>query len=450
MSFHFPRVHAEVLRTWLLKSRLYAIEYGGFLSNHLTHNMVAIAASEHSVDETEKRLQWWYNVYTPKLERIASSSAGAHSAITESNWQCQQLCDNCELYVVFLTYYDECLRSNDVTTVLNQHVPMLQLGLSGAALHPLIHTGWAIEASAYTSMLAEGLAYMSCRYVPLLSHEVLRMHCPALFGVSSSWGPTPSSCATVSALTASLDFLYSAQTASLSSAIASAALREKYQQLPIGSFQRRVRAFADNSAARDALIANTLSDTHAGNFLTASPTHLTEELMAIAAAAYLASDCEFFVLHGVTSLHAAFALSAALGPNTIAARQLLMLWLHAELAVYTCQGTPGSETLVTILQLHSRCTREEDSRALDELCAALAPHSAVKFTDEWWRSVLNRSQQCEEEHVSKVVYVMWRWAHMADISPATSLLCGAAVANQMKEKASGRSPEDNIWFSNGV
>ena len=211
-----------------------------------------------------------------------------------------------------------------------------------------------------------------------------------------------------------------------------------------------MRAFADTTVAREMLVASTLSDTHVSYFLSASPAHLTEELIAIAAAAYLASDCEFFVLHGVTSMHAALALGASLGQHTSTTRQLLMLWLHAELAVYTCQGTPGRDTLMKILQIHGRCMHESHDGAVNELRAALAPHSSVEFTDEWWRAALDQSQQCEEEHVSKAVYVLWRWAHMCDISPPTALLCGVAAANQMRKRTPGNSPEENIWFSNGT
>jgi hypothetical protein len=183
---------SPLLHKWLRKAHPFHSEYNGYLSNHLSHNLVVLGNVELSEEETESKMDWWYSLYVDRLEPLRTSSAKVQTAeqeldqhptqqtITNSNWIFFVNNDN-EHYGDFVAYFESeltrfCMGEEDVdddirvNQVLQKHLLKLMEGISGAALHPIIHLGFALESNNNLAMIAEGLAYLSTRNMKLYSH----------------------------------------------------------------------------------------------------------------------------------------------------------------------------------------------------------------------------------------------------------------------------------------
>ena len=59
MTYYSKPHYSKHLHTWLKRGRNWHIEYEEYLSNHITHNWIALDAAGVSQD----KMQWWEKVY---------------------------------------------------------------------------------------------------------------------------------------------------------------------------------------------------------------------------------------------------------------------------------------------------------------------------------------------------------------------------------------------------
>ena len=336
-----PKVGAS-LRGRLARARQWDMEYGGYLSNHLTHNLVVLSAAGAS----EERLQWWEDLYTNRLDEKPAREAGDldlsrarrndEIVITRDNWRDHFSTTRLDI-LAYRDFFDAQVAGHGIAATVAEYLPALLPGLAGAALHPLIHTGWGAEAGS-PEMVAEGLAYMATAHQPLGTDE---RHCPP----DPLWSPHASG-----PIDAALAFLADAKTRGLSLIAQNVSQTPAYLRLKRGGFQPRLIAFDDP----DLPLAAALNDVGPVGLPDAGEPLIEtiEEMTVLIAAALRGADNEFFVLHGLTSLHAILVLLPHLEPRD--QRLALAHWWRAAMATLVAQDFPGlSETAEILASLRS-------------------------------------------------------------------------------------------------
>lgn len=394
------------------------MEYGGYLSNHLTHNLVVMSAAGAS----EERLQWWEDLYTNRLEEKPSREAGDldlcrarredEIAITQDNWRDHFSTTRIDI-LAYRDFFDAQVGRHGIAAAVREYLPSLLPGLAGAALHPLIHTGWGAEAGS-PEMTADGLAYMATAHQPLGTDG---RHDPP----DPLWSPQAPG-----PIDAALSFLTGARARGLSRIAHEASQTPAYLELNRGSFQPRLIAFDDPAlplaAALNAVGPVGLPD------LNEPLLGAIEETTALIAAALCGSDNEFFVLHGLTSLHALLVLLPCLEPAD--QRLALAHWWRAAMATVVAQDFPGlSETAEKLADWRTERGKPAASAAVD---------------GDWWAATLDEAMWSLDEHVPKAAYVLWRWSEWNAFSDATCQVFKSAAENLIKPKTSGKVHQ-NLW-----
>ena len=283
-------------------------------------------------------------------------------------------------------------------------VPPLLAGVAGAALHPLIHIGWALEAD-HDDMLAEGIAY--------LASINLRLGVDGGPDGIDLWSPDGADL-----ISASRGYLAGARDAGHGALAHRRSKEPDYESRERGSFQHRMMTFSDPGLplgrALDAACPVGLPA------LDAELLPAVDDAVNLATAAYLASDCEFYVLHGLTSLHATIVLLGHL--DAADRRRALAYWWRAALATYVVEDLPGLETCFDILD-----------------------NGAGSVDDGFdWQAVHLRARPGLDEHVTKAVFCLWRWATSGLFPDRTVSLCEHAATHQLRPNESGQVHE-NIW-----
>ena len=416
-----PKMGAS-LRDRIARSREWDMEYGGYLSNHLTHNLVVMSAAGAS----EQRLQWWEDLYTNRLDEKPAREAGDldlsrtrrddEVVITKHNWRDHLSTTRIDI-LAYRDFFDAQIAEHGIAAAVRDHLPALLPGLAGAALHPLIHTGWGVEAGS-PEMVADGLAYMATAHQPLGTDSRHRPPDP----LWSPHAPGP--------VDAALSFLSRAQARGLSHIAHAASQAPAYLHLNRGSFQPRLIAFDDPdlplAAALNAAGPVGLPD------LDEPLVGAIEETTALIAAALRGSGNEFFVLHGLTSLHAVLVLVPNLEPPD--QRLALAHWWRAAIATVVAQDLPGLSETAEILA---------DWRIERSKPTAGAPEAA---DGAWWAAVLDEAMWSLDEHVPKAAYVLWRWTEWQAFSDATTGLFQKVAKSLVKPHPSGQLHE-NLWIS---
>ena len=410
------------LGDWLARSRRWDIEYGGYLSNHLSHNWLVMSAA----GAAEEQMQWWQDLYTNRLAEKPAREAGdleparAWAAdqveISEANWR-QHVQTTRIAFPAYRDFFDARIAELGLSATLRATLPPLLPGLAGAALHPLIHTGWGAEANS-ALMVAEGLAYMATAHQPLASDG---RHAPP----SPLWSPDAPR-----PLAAALGFLIHARGRDLARVAHDASQTEAYRRLRLGRFQPRLIAFNDPALPLGAAL-NGIGPLG----LPAATEPLTdtiEEMTALLAAALCGSDNEFFVLHGLTSLHAVLALVPHLDADD--QRQALSHWWRAAMATLVAQDFPGLSETAELLE-GWQAKRKRSPR-----------HRLTAKQSDWWQTSVKEALASLDEHLPKAVYVLWRWTEWQAFSEATVALFEEAAKNLLKPHPSGPL-HDNLWTS---
>lgn len=141
------------------------IEYKGFLSNHMSHYLVAL----YKLGASSKRLQEAFDEYRDGLEArhppegIKIRPIGQEDEETGTHsWS--SLRGKRKYYSDLVNFFAQQIEAEGLRAVINRYIPHLLNGMDGAAFHGLIQLGYALEIQD-ASNVAEGLAYMThCWY----------------------------------------------------------------------------------------------------------------------------------------------------------------------------------------------------------------------------------------------------------------------------------------------
>lgn len=416
-----PNMSASLAK-WLDRARNWDIEYGGYLSNHMAHNWVVMGAANAS----DAQMRWWEDFYTLQLDEEPAREPGGlepsrarlpdQVEITQENWR-NHLQSTRQAYPAYRDFFDARVAELGVPAVLRDYLPALLPGLAGAALHPLIHTGWGVEAN-HADMICDGLAYLSTAYQPLATDT--RHTPPTTLWSSDAAGPVE----------ASLTFLSNASERDLSRIAYEAGETDAYQALKRGNFQPRLIAFDDPELALGAALNAAGPIGLPG--VTVPLDNAVEEMVVVIAAALRASDNEFFVLHGLTSLHAVLCLAPHLEPED--QRLALAYWWRAAMATVVAEDLPGlSQTADILGDWRNRQVQQPDA------------HQLSNKEKTWWLTALKGTLTSHDEHVPKAVYVLWRWAEWGIFSNSTIAVFEDAAKNIIKPHPSGEVHQ-NLWF----
>ena len=415
------------MHTWLKRGRNWHIEYEEYLSNHITHNWITLDAAGVSQD----KMQWWEAVYinngvakgsvstSKELSMLEPPRPNAldYTAITEANWL-NNLQTTRIAFESYRDFFDAKIAELGLSACLKRYYPALSEGMAGAALHPVIHTGWAVDVES-VNMAAEGLAYMATAFQSLATganHSNYQL-----------WSPDAPDI-----IEALKQILTDDRIPQLAKDANTLSKTEDYKKLNRGKFQQRLITF-DSPNEPMAQFLNemvTLKLPRIGKNLTAS----IEELTVIAAAAVYSSDNEFFIIHGLTSLHAVLCVLPHLDEN--AQRDALGYWFRALVAVIIIQGSPGVKDALTMLEQWDCDKNEEKAKG----------YQLADEQQEWWLQTLQSTTDSLDEHVPKTVYVLKRWAEWQVFSKASYDIYAKAALHIATPNESG-GLEDNLWFS---
>lgn len=413
-----PEVHK-----WLARARKWDIEYKAYLSNHIAHNWVVMGG----VKAPEETFQWWEDLYSNQLGEKPSREPGDleeprqypgdYTVINRLNWR-NNVQSTRVAFPAFRDFFDQELETMGIEKTLCTYLPELLPGLAGAALHPLIHAGWAADVKN-ADMLGEGLAYMATSYQPLATSEP---HKPP----ENLWAEDGSDI-----LDATVKYLTDPKVEEWTATAADASETSDYKAVNRGGFQHRIMAFNDPELD----LAASLNDIGPVALppLEESLTASIEQLTALAASCLLASDNEFFVLHGLTSLHGLLVMLPHLEPKD--RRDAIVYWWRAFLATMVVQNRP---CLDQALEIYSEWSNKK----------ADAPEPAV-LTEErsaWWVDSISSVLKSRDEHVPKAVYVLWRWSAWSAFGSESSQLFERAARNLVRPHPSGEAHQ-HLWFA---
>jgi len=428
MSFYSKPNYSDHLHEWLKRGRNWHIEYNDYLSNHITHNWIALDAAGAS----QEKMQWWQDTYTHNATNETYQSAARkpemleaprdnpidYTEITDANWL-NNLQSIRIAFPLYRDFFDKKIAKLGLSECLNLYYPALSEGMAGAALHAVIHTGWAVDVES-ADMAAEGLAYMASAFQPLATGAHHSKH--------QLWSPdAPRIIKTLKQI------LTDESVAQLAEQADRLSKTDEYIKLNRGRFQQRLITF-DNPEQPMAQFLNervTLKLPDIGHDLTAS----IEALTVIAASTVYSSDNEFFILHGLTSLHAVLCVLPHLDEN--AQRDALGYWFRALVAVIISQGSPGVKEVITMLE-------QWDARESKEKTSGYQLNEEQKV---WWLQILQSTTDSLDEHVPKTAYVLKRWAEWQAFSKASHDIFAKAACHIATPNKGGKL-EDNLWFNN--
>lgn len=406
------------------RGRKWDIEYGGYLSNHITHNWIALDAA--GVDQ--EKMDWWEKLYTNEMESSPAREPGdlepprdapaTCTEITEANWR-NNLQSTRVAFPLYRDFFDRQIAELGLSDCLNTYFPILAEGLAGAAFHAVIHLGWAVDVES-EDMAAEGLAYMATAFQPLATGG---HHKSSLLWSDKANKPIES---LKKALTDPRVPEFTKLCDDLSKT-------EAYEKLNRGGFQHRMIAFdqADEPLASFLNEVATLYFPEQGNNI--QP--IIEELMVIVASALRASKNEFFILHALTSLHGILAILPHLSDD--AQRDTLAYWWRAMIATMIVQNAPGGDDAITLLEGWRESTNKKE----------LTPYELSSGEKAWWLETLKSTTGSLDEHVPKSIYVLKRWSEWQAFSEqsyqALTATARGVVAPNIEDE-----PHENLWFSN--
>ncbi|ORY00471.1 hypothetical protein K493DRAFT_335313 [Basidiobolus meristosporus CBS 931.73] len=134
--------------------RRFHIDYGGYLANHVTHNLFSL----YALGATSECLTSHFNQSAQNLERFPPSKIN----ITEENWRF--FLGQKKYYTDYVKFFDQRIRLFGLLETFQKYGSILIPGLLGNSLHPLVHLGFGVEFE-HPSVTSEGLAYAAMTYL---------------------------------------------------------------------------------------------------------------------------------------------------------------------------------------------------------------------------------------------------------------------------------------------
>lgn len=152
----------------LLNDQSYHIEFNGHLTNHNKHAVIALAG----LGASQKRIEEYYKNYaikTPYGYGLEPAITSKH-IITQDNWLLYL--GKRTSFTSYCQFFDKKEKELGIMNLLNEYVPKLISGWPGAFTHATIHLGWALDISN-RCMIIEGLAYMAYSFVSCHPERIL-------------------------------------------------------------------------------------------------------------------------------------------------------------------------------------------------------------------------------------------------------------------------------------
>ena len=152
----------------------YHIEYEGFLSNHMTHGVIALS----KIGAEKKRITQFVDWYSKKLE--SSTTMRNEEIKNECNDVSEPTKGSREMYYTTYDLYMRLLREQydgSMSALISEEFPGLIMGMIGSALHGLIHLGYGFAAES-DNVVCEGMAYLHYSSMPLRVSEPTDLRTP--------------------------------------------------------------------------------------------------------------------------------------------------------------------------------------------------------------------------------------------------------------------------------
>eukprot|EP01084_Bolivina_argentea_P237001 398414_1 len=145
----------------------YYIEYNGFLSNHISHGMIALWKLKCTESTIHNFMKWYKK--EKNLQSFTTSNKSSNNTMTYK-WK--------DLYSWIGTrsnFYDiynmmktdlenKTLYNNNISTFISDRFPLFSNGQSGSLLHGLIHLGFGITCMN-KQIILEGMSYIPHSYL---------------------------------------------------------------------------------------------------------------------------------------------------------------------------------------------------------------------------------------------------------------------------------------------
>lgn len=138
------------------------IEYGGYLSNHMAHGIIALYHLGQPVSRMNRFVDWY-------AERLEAKEKHPDSKPHVSDDELPNLLGKNEQYYSLVAHYEKALNETydgSLSKLIQKEFPKLSKGIMSSALHGLIQTGYGFSVD-HARIVAEGLAYIHYDYFPI-------------------------------------------------------------------------------------------------------------------------------------------------------------------------------------------------------------------------------------------------------------------------------------------
>lgn len=351
------------------------IEYDTFLSNHLSHGLIAL----HQLGASKDRLQRFVDWYIPRLEKPEAEQDDAPDF--------EDLKGKRIAFYKILAHYKKLLAEDygsDLEKLIGAEYPKVSDGLAGSALHGSVHLGYGYSAKS-PMLVLEGLAYVYHSHKPIVLSDA--------FAVESNFGKGENDILeTLAAL---------ADNTGLREAMLSGVNDEQFSSLKVGIFQKRVAFLVTmkgdllNSYVEQIKIPESCIE---GGMISSNSLMKTVVIWAITAYASASAKNDFFLLHGVTCSYAINQFISLLSHDD--GIKVIREFLTVLLAVYVAQNSPalteaiGTDTDISAAgwaAVVSRCLaedRDEHCYKLVQVCRCMA-QQCPEFAHTCMQAALN-------------------------------------------------------------
>eukprot|EP01064_Diplonema_japonicum_P035754 TRINITY_DN783_c0_g2_i1.p1 TRINITY_DN783_c0_g2~~TRINITY_DN783_c0_g2_i1.p1 ORF type:complete len:412 (+),score=109.21 TRINITY_DN783_c0_g2_i1:60-1295(+) len=357
-------VVAKTVEKLLLEQRKNSMEYKVFLSNHVSWVIMPLLR----IGRREAEVADLAEVYNNRIEAEPMGVAGEVSAPAELVNM-----DN-DHYAGLVNFFDDEMQKSieregsvakGIEALCTEYLRPVARGIGAGAFHPVLELGLGVEGGLPTAV-ATGLAYMHSRCWK--EHDDIEALATgdekSLLRTLQSW------CTKAEVAKKEVD-----------------AIRKKSDPYPTSGFQQRTLAMHKSLT-----------------FLREAPTVVPSEekllpalhdMFIFAAAAMLASDNEFFILHGFTSLWSVYHIVKQSIPQDVK-EDLTAAWLRGYFAAYASQDFPGLSTVTPALE----CLLNNDYSGL------VSSLPQVPSEASWSVCFDKTAAMIEEEHTLKAVWMM--------------------------------------------